>query len=250
MRGGRVAAGFREDGGSASVWAALSVVALCGVFAGVLGFGQAVWVRHRAGAAADLAALAAADRALAGPARACATARRVARAQHTRVARCTVRGEVADLETRLRWGPYTARARARAGPADLPTADVPTDGADESSGATGPSSGLRRPSDVGLPPDALGRLTGAAVTRPSSMRGSRRPRALPATGFSAPSRAGPAEGGRGGPRAGRASAGRESGTEPGRRHGAGGRRRPGDRRKEAPGERARRRFRWRSGGVR
>ncbi|MDF4254274.1 Rv3654c family TadE-like protein [Streptomyces sp. WMMB303] len=122
-----MAAGFREDRGSASVWAALSVVVLCGVFAGVLGFGQAVWVRHRVGAAADLAALAAADRALDGPARACATARRVARAQHTRVARCTVRGEVADLETRLRWGPYTARARARAGPVGLPTADLSAD---------------------------------------------------------------------------------------------------------------------------
>ncbi|MFI7243239.1 Rv3654c family TadE-like protein [Streptomyces qinglanensis] len=140
-----MAAGSRDDRGSASVWAALSVVVLCGVFAGVLGFGQAVWVRHRAGAAADLAALAAADRALAGQARACATARRVARAQHTRVARCTVRGEIADLETRLRWGPFTAHARARAGPADLPTADLPT-------GATGPSTGGRRSTADGRRP--------------------------------------------------------------------------------------------------
>ncbi|MGP3979096.1 Rv3654c family TadE-like protein [Streptomyces sp. 8N114] len=117
---------LRSDRGSASVWAALSVVALCGVFAAVLGFGQAVYVRHRAGAVADLAALAAADRALEGPARACAVARRVARVQDARLSRCAVRGEVADLDAGVRWGPYTARVRARAGPADgLP--DGPSD---------------------------------------------------------------------------------------------------------------------------
>ncbi|MGP3987778.1 Rv3654c family TadE-like protein [Streptomyces sp. 3N207] len=117
---------LRSDRGSASVWAALSVVALCGVFAAVLGFGQAVYVRHRAGAVADLAALAAADRALEGPTRACAVARRVARVQDARLSRCAVRGEVADLDAGVRWGPYTARVRARAGPAGgLP--DGPSD---------------------------------------------------------------------------------------------------------------------------
>jgi secretion/DNA translocation related TadE-like protein len=117
MRGGRVVTRLRSDRGSASVWAALSVVVLCGVFGAVLGVGQAVHVRHRAGAAADLAALAAADRALDGPERACATARRVARAQHARLVRCAVRGETADLDAGVKWGPYTSRARARAGPA-------------------------------------------------------------------------------------------------------------------------------------
>ncbi|MGI5349699.1 Rv3654c family TadE-like protein [Streptomyces sp. CA-250714] len=120
-----MAAKLRSDRGSASVWAALSVVVLCGVFAAVLGFGQAVHVRHRAGAAADLAALAAADRALEGPARACAAARRVAQAQGARVARCAVRGEIADLDAGVRWGPYTARVRARAGPAGGPLDSPP-----------------------------------------------------------------------------------------------------------------------------
>ncbi|MEU5834820.1 Rv3654c family TadE-like protein [Streptomyces diacarni] len=107
---------LRSDRGSASVWVALSAVVLCGVFAAVLGFGQAVHVRHRAGAVADLAALAAADRALEGRADACAAARGVARAQGAQVVRCTVRGEIADLDARVRWGPYDAQARARAGP--------------------------------------------------------------------------------------------------------------------------------------
>ncbi|UNZ18038.1 Rv3654c family TadE-like protein [Streptomyces sp. 891-h] len=113
---------LRSDRGSASVWAALSVVVLCGVFAAVLAFGQAVYVRHRAGAVADLAALAAADRALEGPGRACAAARRVARAQDARVVRCAVRGEIADLDAGVRWGAYTARVRSRAGPTDHPAA--------------------------------------------------------------------------------------------------------------------------------
>lgn len=112
----RVRTAARERG-SATVWAALCGIALCAVAAGVLGLGQAVAVRHRAGAAADAAALAAADRALWGPQEACATARRVAGAQRARVARCSVRGAVADVTVRVAAGPYGARARARAGPA-------------------------------------------------------------------------------------------------------------------------------------
>ncbi|MFG3254279.1 Rv3654c family TadE-like protein [Streptomyces sp. NPDC048172] len=98
---------------------ALSAVALCGVFGTVLGFGQAVAVRHRAGGAADLAVLAAADHALEGERRACARARRVAEAQGARVVRCVVRGEIADLVAEVRWGPYGPRVRSRAGPVDL-----------------------------------------------------------------------------------------------------------------------------------
>ncbi|GAA2063201.1 hypothetical protein GCM10009801_06900 [Streptomyces albiaxialis] len=102
-----------------TVWAALSAVALCGVFGTVLGLGQAVAVRHRAGGAADLAVLAAADHALEGEGRACARARRVAEAQEARVVRCAVRGEVADLVAEVSWGPYGPRVRSRAGPVDL-----------------------------------------------------------------------------------------------------------------------------------
>ncbi|MEE1941410.1 Rv3654c family TadE-like protein [Streptomyces sp. TRM 70361] len=105
------------DGGSATVWAAVCGVALCVLAAAVLSLGQAVVVRHRAGAAADAAALAAADHALWGGTRACAVAREVAAAQRAGVVRCRVRGTVADLTVRVRAGPYAAGVRARAGPA-------------------------------------------------------------------------------------------------------------------------------------
>ncbi|MGW7517030.1 Rv3654c family TadE-like protein [Streptomyces sp. NPDC054796] len=104
------------DRGSATVWAALTAVVLCGVLAVVLGLGQAVAARHRAGGGADLAALAAAGHALEGEARACDGARRVAAAQRTWLARCAVRGEVADVTVGARWGPYAPEVRARAGP--------------------------------------------------------------------------------------------------------------------------------------
>ncbi|PJE96390.1 hypothetical protein CUT44_17910 [Streptomyces carminius] len=107
----------RGDGGSATVWAAVCGVVLCVLAVAVLGLGQAVVVRHRAGAAADAAALAAADHALWGDARACAAAREVAAAQRARVVRCRVRDLVADLTVRVRAGPYAAGVRARAGPA-------------------------------------------------------------------------------------------------------------------------------------
>ncbi|MFB7409251.1 Rv3654c family TadE-like protein, partial [Streptomyces sp. NPDC056202] len=61
-----------RDRGAATVWAAFAACALCVVFGAVLALGQAVAARHRAGGAADLAALAAADRALWGEAEACA----------------------------------------------------------------------------------------------------------------------------------------------------------------------------------
>jgi secretion/DNA translocation related TadE-like protein len=102
--------------GSATVWAALSATVLCVVLAAVLGLGKAVAARHRAGGAADLAALAAADRALEGPARACAAARHVAAAQGARVLRCGMRGDIADVTAAARWGPYDPSVRARAGP--------------------------------------------------------------------------------------------------------------------------------------
>ncbi|WP_189889573.1 Rv3654c family TadE-like protein [Streptomyces xantholiticus] len=92
---------------------------LCAVFAIVLAMGQAVVARHRAGAAADLAALAAADQALSGAAGACATADRVARAQGAEVVRCAVTGEVADVTALARFGPYAPTVRARAGPPGL-----------------------------------------------------------------------------------------------------------------------------------
>ncbi|MQY14946.1 hypothetical protein SRB5_51220 [Streptomyces sp. RB5] len=68
----------QDDRGSATVWVVFACAALCAVFLALLAVAQAVQARHRAGAAADLAALAASDEALLGRAEACATARRVA----------------------------------------------------------------------------------------------------------------------------------------------------------------------------
>jgi secretion/DNA translocation related TadE-like protein len=107
----------RGDRGSATVWTAVVTVALCAAFAVVLGMGQAVVVRHQAGGAADLAALAAADHALEGQSPACAQARRVAAAQGAHLIRCVVRGEVADLIVEARFGLLSSQVRSRAGPA-------------------------------------------------------------------------------------------------------------------------------------
>lgn len=81
--------------------------------------GAAVVARHRAQAAADLAALAAAASVPAGPERACAQADAVARAMRAHTAGCAVDDldVVITVEVGLavgRWG--AARAAARAGP--------------------------------------------------------------------------------------------------------------------------------------
>nr|WSZ96881.1 flp pilus-assembly TadE/G-like family protein [Streptomyces sp. NBC_00857] len=108
--------GRRRDQGSATVWVALAATTMCAVFAVVLAMGQAVVARHRAGAAADLAALAAADQALSGPAEACRRAVDVAAAQGAEVVRCALSGEIADVTARAAFGPYAPTVRARAGP--------------------------------------------------------------------------------------------------------------------------------------
>ncbi|MER7854733.1 MULTISPECIES: Rv3654c family TadE-like protein [unclassified Streptomyces] len=115
-RTGEQAAGRAADRGVATVWVTVTAAALCAVFAVVLALGQAVAARHRAGGAADLAALAAADRALEGPEAACGAARRVARAQEAVIVRCTVHGDIADVVARSGFGPYEPAVRARAGP--------------------------------------------------------------------------------------------------------------------------------------
>ncbi|MET9799505.1 Rv3654c family TadE-like protein [Streptomyces sp. NPDC006368] len=94
----------------------MAVSVMCTVFVAVLTLGQVVAARHMAGGAADLAALAAADRALWGKDHACDAAAMVARAQRAEVVRCTVRGEIADVTARARFGPYVPEVRSRAGP--------------------------------------------------------------------------------------------------------------------------------------
>ncbi|KUM75890.1 hypothetical protein AQI84_19500 [Streptomyces griseorubiginosus] len=136
--------GARSDRGSATVWSVGAVAVLCVVFGGVLAFGQAVVVRHRAAGAADLAALAAADHWADGPGVACARAEEVARAQGTRLVRCGMVGEISDVTAASGRGPFTAEIRARAGPA-VPVPVPPGFG-----GVPGPVQGPRPP----VPPAA------------------------------------------------------------------------------------------------
>ncbi|MFF3451280.1 Rv3654c family TadE-like protein [Streptomyces sp. NPDC002667] len=108
-----------SDRGSATVWAVGAIAALCAVFGAVLTMGQAVVVRHRAAGAADLAALAAADRWSDGGAAACARAERVALAQGAWLVRCEVEGQISDVTAASGTGPITAEVRSRAGPPGL-----------------------------------------------------------------------------------------------------------------------------------
>lgn len=92
------------------------------VTVGAVYVGAAVIGRHRAQAAADLAALAAATSLVHGPAVACTQATEIAHAMDASVARCAVEDldvvvavEVQVAVGRLAVGP--ARALARAGPA-------------------------------------------------------------------------------------------------------------------------------------
>jgi secretion/DNA translocation related TadE-like protein len=109
--------------GSAVLWTVWLMSAIC--LAAVLGLmlGQAAAAHQRTGAAADLAALAAADRALEGRASACQAAATVAEANHVRLESCVVAGLLVDVVVSAPLGGQfaglpPARARARAGPAD------------------------------------------------------------------------------------------------------------------------------------
>ncbi|MFK4118433.1 MULTISPECIES: Rv3654c family TadE-like protein [Streptomyces] len=113
-----------RDRGSASVWGVVVIAVLCVVFGVVLSLGHAVVVRHRAAGGADLAALAAADHWTDGEAAACDRAERVAREQGARLVRCAVVGEVSDVTARSGGGPFTAEARARAGPVGVDPGDL------------------------------------------------------------------------------------------------------------------------------
>ena len=102
--------------GSATVW----VLALAGVLAvvgmAVVLVGAAVVARHRAGAAADLAALAGAGRAVLGDPDACAVAADVAAANAAELTGCTVRADaVVDGDGRVPGAAGAARRPHRDG---------------------------------------------------------------------------------------------------------------------------------------
>jgi secretion/DNA translocation related TadE-like protein len=110
-----------RDRGSASVW--LLAVGLILLSAGLSGglLGAAHVARHRAQAAADLAALAGAARAVEGPAAACARAAELVTANGGRLAGCRLDGF--DLTVTVEVAPAgsaglgrVATAAARAGP--------------------------------------------------------------------------------------------------------------------------------------
>lgn len=121
-----------SDRGSATIWllALSSLVALV-VAAGVVR-GVATVGRHRVESAADLAALAGAQRVLYGPAAVCAEVGRVASGNGVSVTRCAVSADIVDVIVRRpirigRLGSWVASAEARAGPvtgADVARSDL------------------------------------------------------------------------------------------------------------------------------
>jgi len=129
-RTGRPAERSHADDGVATVWAAIAVAALVAVLSAMLGLVAAIGGRHRAEAAADLAALAAAGQAVRGEAVACGRAAGVATGTGARLVRCRVGGgeAVVEVEVALHLallGGVTARARARAGPVEQPSMPAP-----------------------------------------------------------------------------------------------------------------------------
>lgn len=79
-----------DESGSASVLAAFLVAALVAVAMGAVWIGSAVVARHRAQAAADLAALVAAQRIPEGPAVTCLSAGELAEAMGAALTQCTI----------------------------------------------------------------------------------------------------------------------------------------------------------------
>ena len=97
------------------------IVVLLALTVGAVALGSAVVGRHRAQAAADLAALAGAQEVVAGNAAACAEAGQVGRRMGGAVVRCSVEelDVVVTVEVPVmlgRFGNGPARASARAGP--------------------------------------------------------------------------------------------------------------------------------------
>ena len=107
-----------RDRGSATVVAAIFLAALLAVVVVVLQLAGAVIARHRAGSAADLAALAGAGVVVVDPGSACARAGSVAAANGARISSCEVQDwdVLVTTEVDVRIGVFagTAAGRARA----------------------------------------------------------------------------------------------------------------------------------------
>jgi secretion/DNA translocation related TadE-like protein len=114
-----------SERGSATLISVAMMAVLLAITLGGSVVGSAVIARHRAQAAADLAALAAAGRIASGPQSACAWATSVAKANGAKATGCTVEEldvvvtvEVAVALSRI--GMASASAAARAGPVGAP----------------------------------------------------------------------------------------------------------------------------------
>lgn len=110
-----------SDRGAASVWTVAAIAVVMTVATFVVWFGVATSTRHRATAAADLAALAAATAAVRGERQACDKARWVATNMAVELRSCRLSGWDALVEVTARpsgvlAGFGSAEARARAGP--------------------------------------------------------------------------------------------------------------------------------------
>lgn len=110
-----------SERGSATVIAVTMLAVIVSITLGAMAFGGAIVARHRAQAAADLAALAAAGGLARGVDAACADAASVATAMRAAVGACLVEqlDVVVTVEVPValgRWGLGTATALARAGP--------------------------------------------------------------------------------------------------------------------------------------
>lgn len=110
-----------NDRGSSTVWTVGGIGVVTAVLTGLLWFAAVVVTRHRAQSAADLAALAAASKAVAGEDRACDAARWVAEQMEVALRSCRLSGWDALVEVveppPIELVPFgSAAARARAGP--------------------------------------------------------------------------------------------------------------------------------------
>jgi secretion/DNA translocation related TadE-like protein len=110
----RLGSWVQDERGSATLVAVAAIGALLALTVGGFHIGSAVIARHRAQAAADLAALAVAARIPAGIDTACGQASVIADAMTVVVAGC----EVDDLDVVVTVDAGQARAAARAGPVD------------------------------------------------------------------------------------------------------------------------------------
>ncbi|MFD0684103.1 Rv3654c family TadE-like protein [Actinomadura fibrosa] len=115
--------GCGRDRGAGTIWvlAFMALIWMSGVAAMTVGGVRAA--RHRADAAADLAALAGAARVPEGAQSACGRARHIADESGARLARCAVSGNVVDVAVTVAFrvplgvGAVRVVSRARAGPA-------------------------------------------------------------------------------------------------------------------------------------